>query len=356
MLGTTNEDEDLIRLHKSSISVKESDTSQNYQSYHSAIFTCARILSLIEATSIKKFVVHSTSESEDSTINTEPLLLWIFNPDIYYSCSAYDSLSTTLRATIAPRNDNPNNDDTSQVFDNAEPDEAGGSNQPMPSTSSSSRANHRNPNNDDISQIYGESAGPQFVTGDLEFEVPVRPADSSMAETSHAQIESMTPTETDLPPLTHRPATSPSSSTSVPTSQSQSQPKTISTPRDQVQNQHHLNLVHRATKIFYKPLAPTTDLSAIDFLDANSTSHEDLHFSNPNDLIALRTTLEASTSMLPQSARKFQDWSVGLLDRYEKIPSGLGVMQENPLARGVKARDGRVTRWDVGYGAEGLYA
>jgi len=354
MLGTTNEDEDLIRLHKSSISVKESDASQNYQSYHSAVFTCARILSLIEATSIKKFVVHNTSESEESTVNTEPLLLWIFNPDIYYSCSAYDSLSTTLRATIAPINDNPNNDDTSQVLDNAEPDEAGGSNQPMPPTNFSSRENHRNPNNDDISQIYGESAGPQFVTGDLEFEVPVRPADSSMAETSHAQIESMTPTETDLPPLTHRPATGPSSSTSVPTSQSQSQPQTISTPRDQVQ--HHLNLVHRATKIFYKPLAPTTDLSAIDFLDVNSTSHEDLHFSNPNDLVALRTTLEASTSMLPQSARKFQDWSVGLLDRYEKIPSGLGVMQENPLARGVKARDGRVTRWDVGYGAEGLYA
>lgn len=58
--------------------------------------------------------------------------------------------------------------------------------------------------------------------------------------------------------------------------------------------------------------------------------------------------------MLPQSARRFQDWDVGLLDRWERVPSGVGVMMENPLARGVKSRDGRVTRWDLGYGAEGL--
>lgn len=33
---------------------------------------------------------------------------------------------------------------------------------------------------------------------------------------------------------------------------------------------------------------------------------------------SFKRSLEASTSMLPETARRFMDWDVGLLDRYEE--------------------------------------
>lgn len=66
----------------------------------------------------------------------------------------------------------------------------------------------------------------------------------------------------------------------------------------------------RAMKIYWKPLA-----DAAKVMDEHHFSHEHLVFS-PHVYTALKQALEASEFLLPQSARKFQDWNVGLLQRF----------------------------------------
>ncbi|KAK5940802.1 hypothetical protein PMZ80_007219 [Knufia obscura] len=381
MLGTTNQEEDLVRLHKASISIDTTGTLGTYESYPSTIFTCAQILSLIEATALKRFVVHSvqaSTNSEDQEQNAAPLILWIFNPDIYYSCSAYDGNGVLSNAIIteSAKDPNPNGDDTSNIYN--EGHHTSNEAEFAPAAAVDQDAAERNPNSDNTSAIYGETVGPQFVSGDLEFEVPVHTKEKGSSNKEDASedtpastfgdipIDSIEETETPLITSKQTPASGSSTthaSQDSETSQgdmflaeamSQTPQATSTTQHDTSQPNDHINLVHRAAKIFYKPLPP--DQTAISFLDENTNTHEDLYLPNPADLVFLRSTLEKSTAMLPSSARSFQDWSVGLLNRYEKVPSGLGVMQENPLARGVSAKDGRVTRWDLGHGAEGLFA
>lgn len=84
---------------------------------------------------------------------------------------------------------------------------------------------------------------------------------------------------------------------------------------------------YRAMKIFYKPVS-----DAFSLLDEHSTSLEELVLPRA-DLDELSETLKQSTAILPQSARVFQDWAVGLLDRYEKNGSATKVMEQNPLSR-----------------------
>jgi hypothetical protein len=86
---------------------------------------------------------------------------------------------------------------------------------------------------------------------------------------------------------------------------------------------------HRAMKVFYKTL------DEIDkFLEQNGNTHEELMVP-PEDLTEFAETLRDSTEILPQSARTFQDWTVGLVDRWEKNASGTKRMDENPLNKGV---------------------
>lgn len=347
MLGTTNEDENLIRLHKSSLAVR-SRGSTRVVTYPSSTFTCAQILSLIESTALKRFVAYTRGSEQ-------PIELWIFNPDIFYSCSAYRD------NTLLSMNENGEVElaGTSHV-EVSEPDATSSTvAADKPDTKTSSDSKHTttegvdsadlNPHGDDMSQIYGDDVPntssarnrcPQIVAGEIEVEVPVRNKDDKSQAQSEAQIEDIKDTETPL--ITSR-ANDPTAGSAV---------ERGSIP--QQTNKEHINMVHRASKIFYKQLPQ--DTNPIAFLDTNSNTHEDLFFANPKDLEALRDTLETSTAMLPASARSFQDWSIGLLHRYESVPSGLGVMAENPLARGIKSKDGRVTRWDIGHGAEGLYA
>lgn len=367
MLGTTNQEEDLVRLHKPSISIDKTGTLGTYESYPSTMFTCAQLLSLIEATALKKFVVHSPQASADECKqeqNAEAILLWIFNPDIYYSCSAYEGNGVLSNAPISEpvQLSNPNNDNTSNIYDNQPPSSKGGN--LSPAAALDQDAADRNPNNHNTAAIYGETVGPQFVSGDLEFEVPIREkakaGDSEQKESEDTPastfadipIESIEETETPL--VSSKQASESQNGTTASQASSHVSRAPAATQHGPPQSNEHINLVHRAAKIFYKPVP--SDQSVASFLDANSNTHEDLYLPNPADLISLRATLEKSTAMLPSSARSFQDWSVGLLNRYEKVPSGLGVMQENPLARGVSAPDGRVTRWDIGHGAEGLYS
>jgi hypothetical protein len=82
-------------------------------------------------------------------------------------------------------------------------------------------------------------------------------------------------------------------------------------------------------KVFYKHL-PNPE----EFLDKNGSNCEELVVPR-DDLTDFAQTLEQSTEILPDSARKFQDWQVGLLDRWEEKATGSARMDENPLNRKV---------------------
>lgn len=86
-------------------------------------------------------------------------------------------------------------------------------------------------------------------------------------------------------------------------------------------------VVHRAMKIFYKEVEHPLQL-----LDDHSTTLEDLELPE-TEFVALKRTLEEIQDILPASARTFQDWQVGLIDRHEATPSGLGAMDNNVLNR-----------------------
>jgi hypothetical protein len=65
-------------------------------------------------------------------------------------------------------------------------------------------------------------------------------------------------------------------------------------------------------KIFYKSISDPKEV-----LEKNSFSHEQLLF--PDHVFkALKDALEESTDLLPAEAKKFQDWSVGLLERFDE--------------------------------------
>lgn len=64
----------------------------------------------------------------------------------------------------------------------------------------------------------------------------------------------------------------------------------------------------RAMKVFYKRLAdPLADVK-------NSTKVEEIQLPG-YALSEIEANLQESTKVLPQSARKYQDWAIGLLDR-----------------------------------------
>jgi hypothetical protein len=65
-------------------------------------------------------------------------------------------------------------------------------------------------------------------------------------------------------------------------------------------------------KIFYKSISVPKEV-----LEKNSFSHEQLLFPK-NVFEALKYALEESAALLPVEARKFQDWNVGLLQRFEE--------------------------------------
>ena len=65
----------------------------------------------------------------------------------------------------------------------------------------------------------------------------------------------------------------------------------------------------QAMKIFYKPV---TNPAAI--LEKQGTKVEELQLPD-HVLRILRADLTVSTAILPLSARKLQDWAVGLLER-----------------------------------------
>ncbi|KAE9976655.1 hypothetical protein BLS_001938 [Venturia inaequalis] len=73
----------------------------------------------------------------------------------------------------------------------------------------------------------------------------------------------------------------------------------------------------RAIKSYHKPLSNPSD-----FLNKNSTSHEHLLFP-PGLYKSLVESLETSQLLLPAAARKFQDWNVGILERFDARDVGL---------------------------------
>ncbi|KIW20443.1 hypothetical protein PV08_01018 [Exophiala spinifera] len=89
---------------------------------------------------------------------------------------------------------------------------------------------------------------------------------------------------------------------------------------------------HRAMKIFYKDLPDPEK-----FLDDHSNTHEELVVPE-DDYKEFKNALAESTDILPEAAQTFQDWTIGLLDRWEKHASGSARMDENPLNK--KVEDG----------------
>ncbi|KAH0842138.1 hypothetical protein FOPE_07402 [Fonsecaea pedrosoi] len=87
---------------------------------------------------------------------------------------------------------------------------------------------------------------------------------------------------------------------------------------------------HRAMKVFYKSLSNPEE-----FLDGAGSNCEELVVPE-EDFSDFRRTLEESTEILPPSARTFQEWDVGLLDRWEKNATGSARMDENPLNKKVE--------------------
>lgn len=83
--------------------------------------------------------------------------------------------------------------------------------------------------------------------------------------------------------------------------------------------------VHRAMKVFYKEID-----DPLKMLDENSSTLEELALPT-TELASLRNTLEDTKAILPASARTFQEWQVGLIDRHEANPSGFGAMDQNAL-------------------------
>lgn len=71
----------------------------------------------------------------------------------------------------------------------------------------------------------------------------------------------------------------------------------------------------RAMKVFYQSAAKPQKM-----LEGNSTSLEELYLPTPV-LEKFTIALANKTLTLPPSARKFQDWNVGLLDRLFKLSS-----------------------------------
>jgi hypothetical protein len=73
-------------------------------------------------------------------------------------------------------------------------------------------------------------------------------------------------------------------------------------------------------KIFYQSVDDPRKL-----LDEPGNAVEELHLPVPG-LQEFITILKQSTTLLPQSARKFKEWSVGLLDRYQRDPMSMDRM------------------------------
>lgn len=69
---------------------------------------------------------------------------------------------------------------------------------------------------------------------------------------------------------------------------------------------------HRGMKIFYQPINDPQKI-----LDVQSNTVEEL-FLSPLISQEFIIALKESTGLLPMSARNFKEWSVGLLDRYQK--------------------------------------
>jgi len=61
-------------------------------------------------------------------------------------------------------------------------------------------------------------------------------------------------------------------------------------------------------KVFYKTVSDPLNYTR------NSTKVEEIQLPE-YALKELQTKLQASSTILPQSARKYQDWTIGLLDR-----------------------------------------
>ncbi|QDS68373.1 hypothetical protein FKW77_010740 [Venturia effusa] len=91
----------------------------------------------------------------------------------------------------------------------------------------------------------------------------------------------------------------------------------------------------RAIKVYHKPLTNPSD-----FLNKNSTSHEHLLFP-PGLYKSLADSLETSKLLLPEAARRFQDWDVGILERFDADDVGFAGDRDVESLESVKETSGK---------------
>lgn len=78
---------------------------------------------------------------------------------------------------------------------------------------------------------------------------------------------------------------------------------------------------HVGMKIFYQSVDDPQKL-----LKEQSNSVEELYL--PSSILQeFMTMLKQSTTLLPQSARNFQEWCVGLLERYRREPINMASLE-----------------------------
>jgi hypothetical protein len=78
---------------------------------------------------------------------------------------------------------------------------------------------------------------------------------------------------------------------------------------------------HIGMKIFYQSVDDPQKL-----LKEQSNSVEELYL--PSSILQeFMTMLKQSTTLLPQSARNFQEWCVGLLERYRRDPMNMASLE-----------------------------
>ncbi|CRG88284.1 hypothetical protein PISL3812_05313 [Talaromyces islandicus] len=89
IVGMEDPAADGLRLYKSNISVRHSETTP-YESYPTEIITSAQLLELINREGVRRFVIHAGQQ--------DGILVWTFNPDLRYSSASADHSIVTRRA------------------------------------------------------------------------------------------------------------------------------------------------------------------------------------------------------------------------------------------------------------------
>jgi hypothetical protein len=102
------------------------------------------------------------------------------------------------------------------------------------------------------------------------------------------------------------------------TDQRQQQQQQQQEQQQQQQQEHDSPTAKLAMKVFWKPISSSTAEALAASESAPSSSKSEEVYLPQAAILELKDILHRSVSYLPPSGRKFQDWHVGLLNRFER--------------------------------------